>query len=669
MLRIAQMIRMTEQKSIMGAKMIAGFKTAVRVAIALCALILTVHADADRYPPKIGQAEIEQLLLSAPAEHPRLFASSADFEKLRERSAEDPLMARLAEGIVREALALRELPPIERTMRGRRLLQQSRIALERISVLALAWHLDDDAAHVRRADREMLAIAKFSDWNPSHFLDVAEMALAMAIGYDWLYAELSEESRETIRKALVAKALELPFTTHKNLWALRAHNNWGQVCNAGLCAAALALLEDEPELAARTVHNAVHLVVNSMKVYDPKGSYPEGPTYWHYGTSFNVLLIDALESVLGSGFGLDAAPGFASSGEYPEIATGPSGLPFNYADGGAGIRPAWPAVFWFAHRFERPDLAWLELQRLERDYAAGRYAGSLPGGRLAAFMLLWMDEPEESLPEIELPRAWHSGCPKVPVAIFRSGWADPDAVYFGLKGGSPSAPHGHMDIGSFVLDADGVRWAIDLGAQSYTEIEARGMSLWNFGQNSDRWRIFRLNQMSHNLVLIDGQAQQVKATAPIDRFSDNPEFSFAQIDLGAVYAGQAASVRRGMAMLPGGAVLIRDELSGVAPGAEVRWAMLTRAAPRELGGRNLQLEYQGRTMRLIQPEGEAVWQEISTDQPPAEWDAPNPGTRMVALIRKAPADGALSFTVLAVPGSSTATSPDRQKLLRPLNEW
>jgi hypothetical protein len=37
----------------------------------------------------------------------------------------------------------------------------------------------------------MLAAAAFSDWNPSHFLDVAEMTAALAIGYDWLYEEVS----------------------------------------------------------------------------------------------------------------------------------------------------------------------------------------------------------------------------------------------------------------------------------------------------------------------------------------------------------------------------------------------------------------------------------------------------------------------------------------------
>ncbi len=647
-----------------------GLKTVmIGIAIGTSSLCAADTALADKFPPVVEMERIEQLLAEVSPERPRLFARAEDFAALRVKVDQDEMLKRLADGIIDAALRLREEEPIERTLIGKRLLMQSRRALERISVLALAWHLDGDQHHVRRAEKEMLAIARFDDWNPSHFLDVAEMALALAIGYDWLHTELPEESLRTIRTALVEKAIKLPLTTHRNAWWLRAHNNWGQVCHAGLAAAALAVLEDEPELAARTVHNAAHLVVNSMNVFSPKGSYPEGPTYWHYGTSFNVLLISALESVLGTDIGLSLAPGFAASGQYPEIATGPSGYPFNYADGGAGMRPAWPAVFWFARRFGREDLAYLENLRLERGYADGRFDRNLPGARLAAFMLIWKGATSDTPANIELPTAWHSRCPKVPIAVFTSGWGDPNAVYFGLKGGSPSAPHGHMDIGSFVLDADGVRWAIDLGLQDYTGLEARGMSLWNSRQNSDRWKIFRLNHMSHNIPLIDEQAQRADATALIDRFSDDPSFSFAQTDLTPIYESQAEYMRRGMALLDCGAVLIRDEMSGLKPGAAVRWAMMTRAKPRELGGANLQLEHQGRTLRLIQHDGDADWEQFQSDPPPSEWDAPNPGTRMVGLVKKVPADGEVTITILALPGSREAELPSSDLLSRPLADW
>lgn len=58
-------------------------------------------------------------------------------------------------------------------------------------------------------------------------------------------------------------------------------------------------------------------------------------------------------------------------------------------------------------------------------------------------------------------------------------------TYVGLKGGSPSSNHGQMNTGSFALDAEGVRWAVDPGAKGCHEIESRGMDLWNRAQDSD----------------------------------------------------------------------------------------------------------------------------------------------------------------------------------------
>jgi len=203
----------------------------------------------------------------------------------------------------------------------------------------MAYHLTGDTRHAKRCEKEMLAVAGFSDWNPSHFLDTAEMTLAMAIGYDWLYDQLSEAGRETIREAIVNKGASLPFETRHKGW-VKATNNWGQVCHGGLTAGALAVLEDEPDLAARTVHNALHNVTRSMHAYAPKGSYPEGPGYWAYGTSYNVVLIALLESVLGSDFGLTKAPGFDMTGQYPAPCAAPPASSLTTPTAGPGGVPS-----------------------------------------------------------------------------------------------------------------------------------------------------------------------------------------------------------------------------------------------------------------------------------------------------------------------------------------
>lgn len=78
---------------------------------------------------------------------------------------------------------------------------------------------------------------------------------------------------------------------------------------------ALAVAETEPDLARRTIERAVEKVRIPMRHYAPDGAYPEGYAYWEYGTSFNVLLISAMENAFGTDFGLcDAPPVFWNPG-------------------------------------------------------------------------------------------------------------------------------------------------------------------------------------------------------------------------------------------------------------------------------------------------------------------------------------------------------------------
>jgi len=634
------------------------------VLLLVCIASAALAQTPSEYPPTTSLEEVRQWIDKAPTEHPRLFASKAELAGLREKVQDDPTAKVLADSIVKQADLLETVAPVERKLQGRRLLDQSRRCVKRTLVLATAYHLTGDNRYSKRCEREMLAAARFSDWNPSHFLDVGEMTLALAIGYDWLFDELSAESRAEIREAIIAKGVILPWETKHRGW-VRASNNWGQVCHGGLTAGALAVLEDEPELAAKTVHNALHNVPRSMHAFEPVGSYPEGPGYWAYGTSYNVVLLAALESVLGSDFGLTAAPGFDVTGQYPALVTGPSGATFNYADGGSGRRPQ-SCLFWFAERFERPDWLLGEQQRVEA--AAGRVTQSGAASsenRLLPLALLWMRSAQSDA-EIRMPLHWSSGS-DTPITLHRGSWVDPDTTFVGLKGGSPSANHGQMDTGSFVLDAEGVRWALDLGAEGYHGIESRGMNLWSRGQTSDRWKIFRQRNHGHNTLVIDDQLQYAAGNGPIVQFSDDPDFPHSIVDLAPVYPDQVESARRGVALLDGRHVLIVDELTGLEPGSRVRWGMITPGTPSETGRSDIKLSRGDArlTMTILAPES-ITWTTVDTATPRNEWDSPNRGTRMIAFEAVAPASGELVLAVLAQPGEEPTKRPVE---LVPLEKW
>ncbi len=633
-------------------------------AVVLMTALVALETQEFSYPPTVSMLEVRERVDQAPISHPRLLASREELLSLRAAVDEDPLRSALKEAIIEQAEMIWNLPPVERKLRGRRLLAQSRVCLKRVVGLSMAFFLSGDPEHVRRCERELLAAARFEDWNPSHFLDVAEMTLALAIGYDWLYNELSETVRREIRQAIIEKGVSLPFDTEHNRW-VQARNNWGQVCHGGLTAGALAVLEHEPELAARTIHSALQNVTHSMQAYAPRGSYPEGPAYWAYGTSYNVLLIEVLESVLGTDFGLSRAPGFRETGQYLSLVTGPSGQFFNYSDGAARRGPE-AVLFWFADRYGRPE--WLLgepgrlrtwIDRLDAERAASA------AGRMLPLALLWMDR-EPDIQTIRTPLHWQSRG-ETPIAVHRSSWTDPDAIYIGLKGGSPSGNHGQMDIGSFVLDAGGVRWASDLGAEGYHGIESRGMDLWNRAQDSDRWTIFRQGNQGHNTLVIDQQPQRVSGRAMMIRFSEDSAFPHSVVDMSSVYTGQAESVLRGVALIDSQEVLIQDQLSGLRPGSRVRWGMITPGSPQVLEGSRVELRQEDSTLTLeiLSPQA-AAWRIIDIASPRNEWDSPNPGFRMLAFESIAPESGRLRLAVLAKPGASIRKRDFR---LQPLEEW
>ena len=50
----------------------------------------------------------------------------------------------------------------------------------------------------------------------------------------------------------------------------------------------------------------------------------------------------------------------------------------------------------------------------------------------------------------------------------RDSWDNGKGFSVALKGGSSTRVHSHMDLGSFILEYDGVRWVTDFGKDAQT---------------------------------------------------------------------------------------------------------------------------------------------------------------------------------------------------------
>ena len=433
------------------------------------------------------QGEILQTLRR---EHPRLLADRAQFDWLAAQCKVDAHAGRWLAQLRERADKLLLTPPVKYEIPdGKRLLAVSREAKERLLLLGLMHQLSGERKYAERAWQELATVIKFKDWNPSHFLDTAEMTFAVAIGYDWLHDVWSAEQRTQLRDAIVRHGLTQGLSVYRNeQWWTKSHHNWNQVCNGGMAIGALAIGDVEPDLAAEVLHAALHSLPLAMSEFAPDGGWGEGPGYWRYATEYNVYLLAALNTALGNDFGLSDMPGFAQTGDFPLHFVGPTGKTFNFADAHESWHGA-PQWFWLAQRFEQP--------------AYGQAQLSFADTHASPLDLVWgakwlahSDAPA-SLPLASCFRG-------VAVVTMRSAWNDPQATYVACKGGDNRVNHGHLDLGSFVLDALGERWVSDLGPDDYNLPGYFG---------SQRWNYFRNNTQSHNTIVIDGRNQDPAAHA------------------------------------------------------------------------------------------------------------------------------------------------------------
>lgn len=574
------------------------------------------------------------------APHPRLLLPKGGEKSIKSAVAENPSLAAVHQRIMLTSDQTLAEQPVERIKEGKRLLAISRVALKRIFYLSYAYRMTGDGKYARRAEQEMLAISHFSDWNPSHFLDVGEMVMALAIGYDWLYEQLQPDTRRLVCEAIVKKGFDAAKNT-RNAWFYTAKNNWNSVCNSGLVYGALALFEDIPEQSKGVIEKCMETNPQAMVGYGPDGGYPEGFGYWGYGTSFQVMLIAALESAFGTDNGLSQAPGFMESARFMQFMTAPSGDCFCFSDSPVEAECNM-MMFWFAGKKKDLSLLWIERQYLDKpsvSFAEDRLLPSLMifGSQLD---LKSVGQPSRNF--------WFNGG-ETPVFIYRGGWDNKNDTYLGVKGGSPSTSHAHMDAGSFIFERDGVRWAMDLGMQSYITLESKGVDLWNMSQNGQRWEVFRLSNMAHNTLSINSEPHLVKSYAPITRTFRTTRQKGAEVDLSSVFANSVKKSVRTVMLDKKDHLEVIDRLETGDTQATVSWIMVTPADARMVGKNQIELTKDGHRMLLVADVETGVEMKIWSNVPPHGYDFRNPGTIRVGFETTIPAKRSSQLRVQLIP--------------------
>lgn len=530
--------------------------------------VLSSETDDKDIPKLQNPITVQYLKKNLRKSQPRLVINSKIEKSLKNKLKSDPVVQNMYKAIQLNAAEIQQKPFLERIKTGRRLLSVSREMLYRINMLGMVYRVDKDPKILERINGEVVAVCSFSDWNPSHYLDVAEMSMAVAFAIDWTAGELPSSTIELAKTALIEKGIKPSYNKKGNTGWINGSNNWNQVCNGGMIAASIVIAEKDPELAAKTIKRSLDGMPYALVEYGPDGVYPEGSTYWSYGTSFSVVTSAMLESAFGTDFGLADYPAFKESAVFRALMNAPSGYYYNFADCGdkrgenGDVTLAWFAfksgneTFFEKKRFLRPPADMGKLRRLD---GAG---------------LVWLSQFKKKSAEI-LPTSWR-GNGANPVVVFTGGDNDPHQYYFGGKGGRGTVNHGNMDGGSFIFELNGIRWVVDPGNQNYHALEKTGFNLWGKCQSCERWTLLTKNNFGHSTISVNDQLHVVDGKATIEDFKsgDNPEVT---IDMTPTFAGQLKSAKRKFLKDSETSLVIEDQIELSEETSMITWQLMTTA--------------------------------------------------------------------------------------------
>jgi hypothetical protein len=486
---------------------------------------------------------------SAGGNRPDLYFGAKEIPSLRKRFETKPHLAARWLLLRRNADALLTA----RVTSGAVDITRTRAALGITGITAFAHALTGERRYAERAIREAEALLSEVQWTKpgpgsrGANLGTGEACMACALAYDWCHGAMTEAERASFRERLVARGLR-PYLDAvgplKDWWRDNDVTNWNGVVNGGCGLAALALYDGVPE-AKQAVDAAWPRIQSFLKTANrADGGGDEGVMYYTYGMLFANYFAVAAARRFGDDRGVFRDAVDKMAGYWLLHMRGPDDRYANFNDMGddtfAGLPPKHPeggpnatlCALWEA-RTPGGDrlLAWAA------DHGGDNYYWR---GASPFYLLFRGDSPTVR----ERPALQKS-------VLFRdSGQAIWDAgprLWFAFNGGWTSdRSHYNLDLGSFILVADGERL------------------IWDPGYG-------KFKTADHSTVLVGGREQVKGARASWRAWAEGPGWRYLACDLSAAYGlGNSGRCVRHAVLLEGGrntvpTLLLVDDLTAPEP--------------------------------------------------------------------------------------------------------
>jgi len=349
---------------------------------------------------------------------------------------------------------------------------------EWVETLGFAYQLTGDERFGREGARLLATVSDLPPdeppVGPGAFAGArGDILRAMAIGYDWLYAAMTDEQRQVVA-AMMARYVEDILGEAPDAWWMPYHNFIGVA--VGACgAAAIVLAERFPERTGDWREQCVQLIELWLgSGFDEQGAYLEGVGYSFYGLDNATLFMDGLARAGGQHLfahpHLQRFPHFLAQSLLPGERVFDARNDSGYTTGTARVM----------------------LRLAGAGLPLARWLWQRTGGANARepWAIIWAnDVPPASPAEAGEPLA--ALFPGRGLAVFRTGWDAGDLMFSVEAGEYFPITHDQADKGHFTLYGRGGRWAIDSGYGNNREPEGKAQTV------------------AHNCVLIDGRGQAI----------------------------------------------------------------------------------------------------------------------------------------------------------------
>ncbi len=504
-------------------------------------------------------------------QHPRILSDEAKFERLRLMCNKDSYLRTWYDGIYDYCEWIMKNPLSDYTA----MYSYAKTASDRIIHLAFLYRLSGEARFADQAVREMLAVISHETWTKDeNCLIIALAACGLGIGYDWLYDYMPQATRDTLAEGIyncvIHKLLTIPY------WWVNTYCNINPWTYGLVSIAALAIMERYPQECGELLSQGVSSVRNYIAYLSPGGAFVEGGGYYRAVMTALIMMLDNMNCVLGTTFGLAEAAGLREAASYlPAMNSDVSS--FNHGDCQPAIYSG-PFLYWFANQYHLPELYLWQRSKTVTDYRNTYMKDHF-------LSMLWYDPSYiEGYTQTEAQKDYLLYSDEYEsYASFRETLSDGKELYAAIKGGRNKLYHSDLDVGTFVLDAMGVRWFDDLGKGDY---EASGY--FTYEETASRWTYYRKRTEGQNTLVINPQApskvsnyggQDAEAFCQITDYSSSYDGGYALVDMTDAYDSYygASSVQRGLALFDNRSrVLLRDEIT-CEDGSEIYWFAHTTA--------------------------------------------------------------------------------------------